>query len=160
MYFGTRVCTEEKQSSFFHEGDFLPRKTREPRGGKKRSRKAEKPREAKFERVMVRGYDQSITSSATRAPHTAPILPGPLPFARYTFAGAEGWGGQASRMMHAYKFALWLQRSLCSPCKLPAICLWTIRKVALNNRGTCASTWNYHSQEHQFLNHERWISSF
>lgn len=43
------------------------------------------PGEAKFEGVMWHGgYDQSITSSAARAPHTAPILPGPLPFVRYT----------------------------------------------------------------------------
>lgn len=56
------------------------------------------------------GYDQSITSSAARAPHTAPILPGPLPFARYTSAAAgkndereEGPRGAAP--MHAYKFA-------------------------------------------------------
>lgn len=48
------------------------------------------PREAKFEGVMWHGgYDQSITSSAARAPHTAPILPGPLPFVRYTSAAAE-----------------------------------------------------------------------
>lgn len=32
--------------------------------------------EVKFEGVMWHGgYDQSITSSAARAPHTAPILP-------------------------------------------------------------------------------------
>jgi len=47
-------------------------------------------REAKFEGVMWHGgYDQSITSSAAQAPHTAPILPGPLPFVRYTSAAAE-----------------------------------------------------------------------
>lgn len=49
-----------------------------------------KLREAKFEGVMWHGgYDQSITSSAARAPHTAPILPGPLPLVRYTSAAAE-----------------------------------------------------------------------
>lgn len=49
-----------------------------------------KPREAKFEGVMWHGgYDQSITSSAAQAPHTVPILPGPLPFVRYTSAAAE-----------------------------------------------------------------------
>lgn len=47
-------------------------------------------REAKFEGVIWHGgYDQSITSSAAQAPHTAPILPGPLPFVRYTSAAAE-----------------------------------------------------------------------
>lgn len=48
------------------------------------------PGEMKFEGVMWHGgYDQSIISSAARAPHTAPILPGPLPFDRYTSAAAE-----------------------------------------------------------------------
>lgn len=43
-------------------------------------------------------YDQSITSSATRAPHTAPILPGTITrFARYTFAAAR------ARLMRVYK---------------------------------------------------------
>lgn len=62
------------------------------KGGRERERE-------KFEGVMVRGgYDQSITSSATRAPHTAPILPGPLPFARYTFAAAQG--GRGDEKLH------------------------------------------------------------
>lgn len=48
------------------------------------------PGEVKFEGVMWHGgYDQSITSSAARAPHTAPILPGPLSFVRYTSAAAK-----------------------------------------------------------------------
>lgn len=72
------------------------------------------PREAKFEGVMWHGgYDQSITSSAARAPHTAPILPGPLPFVRYTSAAAEKierrrddeGERRGGRVMHAYKFA-------------------------------------------------------
>lgn len=64
------------------------------KGGREREREREK-----FEGVMVRGgYDQSITSSATRAPHTAPILPGPLPFARYTFAAARG--GRGDEKLH------------------------------------------------------------
>lgn len=85
---------------------------------KRRLRKAEEPGEGEeFEGVMWHGgYDQSITSSAARAPHIAPILLGPLPFARYTFSrGKEGREkedderrentGEESRMMHAYKFA-------------------------------------------------------
>lgn len=73
-----------------------------------------KPGEVKFEGVMWHGgYDQSITSSAARAPHTAPILPGPLPFVRYTSAAVEKTERkkdderriERSRMMHAYKFA-------------------------------------------------------
>lgn len=79
------------------------------------------PGEAKFEGVMWHGgYDQSITSSAARAPHTAPILPGPLPFVRYTSAMAERRQREEetkeekekNRMMHAYKFAcrLWRRR--------------------------------------------------
>lgn len=58
------------------------------RSQKRKVRKAGVPGE--FEGVIWHGgYDQSITSSATRAPHTASILPGPLPFARYTFAAAK-----------------------------------------------------------------------
>lgn len=73
-----------------------------------------KPGEAKFEGVMWHGeYDQSITSSAAQAPHTAPILPGPLPFVRYTSAAKterkrDDERTERSRMMHAYKFACWL----------------------------------------------------
>lgn len=58
-----------------------------------------RPGEAKFEGVMWHaGYDQSITSSAARAPHTAPILPGPLPFVRYTSAATRGQRGDGQRM--------------------------------------------------------------